>query len=153
MQALKQSTAVTLKMGPFVSSADGVTAQTGLTITQPDVRLSKNGGNFAQKSAAGTATHDEDGYYDVSISTTDTGTLGRLKVAIFEPPALPVWQEFMVMPVGYMNSSLLGKVISGSPLLLYLYITSRPLSVTYIFPDTSTAMLSPRSISFSQVSL
>ena len=97
MQALKQSTAVTLKMGPFVSSADGVSSETGLTITQPDVRVSKNGGNFAQKSAVGTASHDEYGYYDISVSTSDTDTLGRLAVAIYEDPALPVWSEFMVM--------------------------------------------------------
>jgi len=46
MQALKQSTSITLKMGPFVSSADGYSPETGLTITQSDVRLSKNGGKF-----------------------------------------------------------------------------------------------------------
>src|SRR5690606_25943808 len=58
---LRQSTAVTVEVGPFLDSTDGSTAETGLTITQPDIRLSKNGGGFAQKSAAGTATHMENG--------------------------------------------------------------------------------------------
>lgn len=44
---LKQSTAATIKVGPFLDSTDGDTAETGLTISQADVRLSKNGGNMA----------------------------------------------------------------------------------------------------------
>ena len=35
---LKQSTAVEIPMGPFVDSTDGNTQETGLTITQPDIR-------------------------------------------------------------------------------------------------------------------
>lgn len=98
MQFLKQSTAATLKLGPFVDDADGKTAETSLTISQADVRLSKNGGDMAQKNNASAATHDELGYYDVPLNTTDTDTLGRLKVMVSESGALPVWAEFMVLP-------------------------------------------------------
>jgi len=98
MILLKQSTAVTVKLGPFVDDADGKTAETALTISQSDVRLSKNGGDFAQKNEASSAGHDENGYYDVSLDATDTGTLGRLKVAISEAGALAVWRDFMVVP-------------------------------------------------------
>ena len=98
MQYLKQSTAATLKLGPFVDDADGKTAETSLTISQGDVRLSKNGGDMAQKNNASAATHDELGYYDVPLSTTDTDTLGRLRVMVSESGALPVWAEFMVLP-------------------------------------------------------
>ncbi len=48
MIELKQSTARTVKIGPFYSATDG-SPLTGLTIAQSDVRLSKNGGNLAQK--------------------------------------------------------------------------------------------------------
>lgn len=95
---LKQSTAVTVKLGPFVDSTDGVTAETALTISQADIRLSKNGGNIAQTNNATGATHDELGYYDVPLDTTDTNTLGTLRVAVSESGALPVWQDFMVVP-------------------------------------------------------
>ena len=44
---LKQSTAATLALGPFVDATDGVTAETGLTISQADVRLSKNGASLS----------------------------------------------------------------------------------------------------------
>ena len=45
---LKQSTAVILKLGPFVDEADAVTAETGLSIGQGDIQISKNGGALAQ---------------------------------------------------------------------------------------------------------
>lgn len=94
---LRQSTGVTVVVGPFVDASDGVTPETGLTISQADVRLSKNGGAFTQKSQASAATHMANGYYSVSLNTTDTGTLGTLVLAINESGALPVWREYMVV--------------------------------------------------------
>ena len=97
MNILKQSTAATIKLGAFVNDTDGKTAETGLTISQADIRLSKNGGDFAQTNNSAGATHDEFGYYDIPLDTTDTGTLGRLRVAVSESGALPVWQDFLVV--------------------------------------------------------
>jgi hypothetical protein len=98
MQWLKQSTAVTLKIGPYVDEDDGKTAETGLTLSQADIRLSKNGGNMAQKNEASACTHDEIGVYDCPVDTTDTNTLGRLQLFSHESGALPVWHEYMVVP-------------------------------------------------------
>lgn len=97
MSLLKQSTAVTVKLGPFVDSTDGATAETGLTISQADIRLSKNGAAFAQTNNAAGATHDENGWYGVPLNTTDTNTLGRLTVAVNESGALPVWKDFEIV--------------------------------------------------------
>ena len=97
MNILKQSTAATIKLGPFIDDTDGKTAETGLTIAQADVRLSKNGGDFAQTNNTAGATHDENGYYDIPLNATDTGTLGRLRVAVSKSGALPVWQDFLVV--------------------------------------------------------
>ncbi len=97
MNILKQSTAATIKLGPFIDDTDGKTAKTGLTISQADIRLSKNGGDIAQSNDATGATHDELGYYNVPLDATDTNTLGRLLVAVHESGALPVWQEFLVV--------------------------------------------------------
>ena len=97
MNILKKSTAATIKLGPFIDDTDGKTAETGLTIAQADVRLSKNGGDFAQKNSTTSTTHDENGYYDISLNATDTGTLGRLQVAVRKSGALPVWQDFLVV--------------------------------------------------------
>lgn len=101
---LKQSTAATVKVGPFLDSVDGNTEETAMTISQADIRLSKNGGAFAQTNNAAGATHDEKGMYGVPLDTTDTGTLGTLRVHIHESGALPVWQDFMILPANVWDS-------------------------------------------------
>jgi hypothetical protein len=97
MMYLKQSTSVDVPIGPFLDDTDGKTAETALTITQPDIRLKKNGGAWAQKAAAQTLTHEEAGWYEVTLDATDTDTVGHLVVAIHESGALPVWREFVVL--------------------------------------------------------
>lgn len=108
MPWLRQSTAATVKLGPFVDETDGKTAETGLTISQADIRISKAGGAFAQSNNSTGATHDENGYYGIPLDTTDTNTLGRLKVCVSESGALPVWQEFVVMPAVVYDSLVAG---------------------------------------------
>lgn len=104
---LKQSTAATVKVGPFIDT-DGA-AVTNLTIQKADVRLSKNGGNMAAASAdQGTsdagATHDELGVYDISLDTTDTGTLGLLRIDIKKSGALHCWSEYLVVTANVYDS-------------------------------------------------
>lgn len=79
-----------------------------LTITQPDIRLKKNGDAWAQKNASQTLTHEEFGYYEIALDATDTNTLGRLRVAVSESGALPVWQDFVVVPAN-VHDSLVGQ--------------------------------------------
>ncbi len=94
---LRQSTAVTLKLGPFIDDTDFKTEETALTISQADVRLSKNGGNYAQKNDTGAATHDELGEYDVDLDATDTNTVGILIVRITETGSLPYKRTYQVV--------------------------------------------------------
>lgn len=105
---LRQSTSVDVGIGPFLDETDGKTAETALTITQPDVRLKKNNGNWAQKAAAQTLTHEENGWYEVTLDATDTNTLGILIVAVHEAGALPVWKEYMVVPANVYDALVLG---------------------------------------------
>jgi hypothetical protein len=109
---IKQSTASTVKLGPFLDDTDGKTAETGLTISQADIRLSKNGGAFAQSNNIAGATHNENGYYDVPLNTTDTNTLGTFRVAVSKSGALPVWQDFMVVPANVWDSMFGGSVLN-----------------------------------------
>jgi hypothetical protein len=101
---LRQSTSVDVPIGPFLDSTDAVTAETALTITQPDIRLKKNGGAWAQKNAAQTLSHEENGWYEVTLDATDTNTLGLLQLAVHESGALPVWHEFQVVPANVWDS-------------------------------------------------
>jgi len=95
---LEGSQSASIKMGPFIDT-DG-TAVTDLIIAQSDVRLSKNGGDYAQKSDAASATHDENGWYDVALGSGDTAIQGNLLVAINVAGALPVFRMFEVSPGG-----------------------------------------------------
>lgn len=95
---LKQSTAVTVVIGRFVDATDGITPETALTISQADVRLSKNWGSWAQKNDASSCTHQESGFYSCPLNTTDTNTLGPLLLAVNESGAAPVEIAFMVLP-------------------------------------------------------
>ena len=103
---LKQSTSVTVVLGPFLDDTDGKTAETGLTLSQADIRLSKNAGTFAQKNDSGSASHMEAGYYACSLNTTDTNTLGHLRIAVAESGALPVWRDFLILPANVYDSLL-----------------------------------------------
>ena len=95
MQFLKQSTTVTIQMGPFLDSTDGITAEIALTLT-PEV--SRAGAAFGARSSATAISHDADGWYRVELNATDTATLGTLIVKDVQTGAIPVWHEFTVVP-------------------------------------------------------
>lgn len=101
---LKADTAVTLKIGPFIDETDGKTAETGLTIAQADVRISKNGADIIQKNEGTACTHDELGIYGCPIDGTDTNAEGRLQLWVHESGALPVFHEYMVVNANVYDS-------------------------------------------------
>ena len=94
---IKQSTAYTFRFGPFVDDTDGKTAETGLTIEDSHVRVSKAGGNFVDKNESSNSAHDEAGFYVVVLDTTDTNTVGELQIAAHISGALPVFKTFQVV--------------------------------------------------------
>ena len=97
MLFLKQSTASqSVLIGPFVDSTDGDTAETGLSIANTDIKLSKNGGTMASKNSGG-ATHDAGGWYTITLDATDTNTVGRLQLSCKVAGALAVFAEFQVL--------------------------------------------------------
>jgi len=94
---LKQSTAVNLKIGPFVDSTDGNTDEAGFTIEDEHVLLSKNGGALTAKNESTNCTYDAAGYYTCPVDTTDTNTLGRLQLVVHFTGSLQVAHEYMVV--------------------------------------------------------
>src|SRR3990172_12294820 len=103
---LKQSTTVTIRLGPFLDKADGVTEKTAIT---PVVEISKNHGAFAARNSATAIAHDSNGWFVVELNATDTGTLGPL-VAKSDDAAthLPVWRELLVVPTNVYDSLVAG---------------------------------------------
>lgn len=104
MNFLRQSTAASVMLGPAVDNTNGYTPETGLTIAQADLRLTKDGAVFAQKNDVTSASHAEFGWYNVELDATDTGTVGRLLLAASATGALPMWREFMVVPANTYDS-------------------------------------------------
>jgi hypothetical protein len=101
---LKQSTATTIVLGPFVDATDA-SAETALTITQSDVLLWKQGGaGLSAKNDATAATHRSNGLYTVPLDATDTNTLGQLIVNVAETGTLVVRQNFQVVPANVWDS-------------------------------------------------
>jgi hypothetical protein len=112
---LKQSTSVVISFGPFLDKTDGNTLETGLVSAldhaSTGIMLSKNGGTLAVRHATVTASsYDAYGNYKVTLDTTDTGTLGTLRMQYTDnnTTALPVWQDFMVVPAMIYDSLIAG---------------------------------------------
>lgn len=94
---LRKSTAVDVLIGPFVDEDDGKTAENALTLSQGDIKLSKNGQTLAQKNDSTAAAFDANGYYNCELDTTDTNTLGQLTLIVHESGALPIRLDFQVI--------------------------------------------------------
>lgn len=94
---LRQSTAGQSRMvGPFVDDTDFKTVETGLTIANTDVKLSKNGAVGVNKNAGG-GTHRDNGMYSFTFDATDTNTVGELSGSILVAGALVVCFKFVVL--------------------------------------------------------
>lgn len=94
---LRANTAVDVLIGPFVDSTDGNATEDGLTLSQADIKLSKNGQALAQKNDVTAAAFDDDGYYNCELDVTDTNTEGNLVLIVHEAGALPVRHEYNVL--------------------------------------------------------
>ncbi len=95
---LRQGTAVTVRLGPFIQT-DGITAFTSSRVAT-DIQTSRNHGAFANKSDTTAPVHDQDGWYSCVLNnTTDTDVEGPLIVKSDDSANhLPVWREFVVVP-------------------------------------------------------
>lgn len=104
MLEIRQGSAVTLQVGPFLDISDGNTELPGLTINQADILLSKIGAAYAQKTEATPAAHSDGGMYTVLLDTTDTATLGRLQLKVHVTGALYVFHDFLVVSQDYYDA-------------------------------------------------
>lgn len=109
MQMLRANTAVDVLIGPFVDSTDGDTEETALTLSQADIKLSKNGQALAQKNDNTSAVHDANGYYNCELDATDTNTEGTLTLIVHESGALSIRHEFMVLSEAAYDSLFVAK--------------------------------------------
>lgn len=120
--ALRQSTASQeIPLGHFVDSTDGVTAETGLTIANTDIKLWKAGATSLANKNSGGATHMAGGVYYAVLDATDTDTVGPLVIFCAVSGALAVRLEchvyeeevfddlFAASAVGYLKPIVAGR--------------------------------------------
>jgi hypothetical protein len=108
MLFVRQSSSNVLMIGPFVDATDGVTPETGLTISNTDIQIAKQASaSFTSKNSGG-GTHVAGGYYTITLDSTDTNTAGRLQLYVNESGAAPVYHELMVLPANIADSFYLG---------------------------------------------
>jgi len=98
---LKQSTAKTIRVGPFVDKTDGVTEEVGLATTGTE--LSKDGGAYAAGPTLG--THDAEGWYPLALTSGNTDTLGELLIKVHDVAThLPLWRSCTVLTANVFDS-------------------------------------------------
>jgi uncharacterized protein Yka (UPF0111/DUF47 family) len=94
---LRQSTASQeIHLGPFLDPSD-LSAETGLTIANTDIKLWKEGGTSESNKNSGGATHIASGRYYAVLDATDTDTVGKLEINVAHASALPVRRSFWVL--------------------------------------------------------
>lgn len=98
---LKQSTQVDVRIGPFVDVGDGFTPETGVALSTADeAELLKADGAATVDISGATwaAVTGADGWYDLTLTTSHTDTVGELVVVVQDDSVcLPVFQRFQVV--------------------------------------------------------
>ena len=98
MIPLKHATASQeIPLGPFVDDSDGVTAETGLTIANTDIKLWKSGATTLASKNSGGSSHISGGIYVATLDDTDTDTYGPLTIFVQVSGALAVKLDCWVL--------------------------------------------------------
>jgi hypothetical protein len=99
MQLLRANTEVIVRIGPFVDVGDGFTPQTDITLGGNEAELLKAASVEVDISGnTWAATTNCRGWYDLTLSASNTDTEGTLVVVVQDDSdCLPVFAQFMVM--------------------------------------------------------
>lgn len=124
MQFLRTNTAVIVTVGPFYDKTDGVTIETGLTITDERITLTADTDagsaptNVLDNVTGATSGTDNDlnyitgndaGMMQLELSAANTNRLGRMLLSITDAANhVPVFHEYMVLPAMIYDAFVLG---------------------------------------------
>jgi hypothetical protein len=112
---LRQSTAAQSRMiGPFVDESTGK-AETGLTIANTDIKLSKNGAAGVNKNSGG-GTHRNNGMYSITFDATDTDTIGELSGSV--DMESPIFANVVAFKFIVLKAEIYDALYSSTPTLL-----------------------------------
>ena len=113
MNYLRQSTGIDVRIGPAVDATDGVTPETTLDLSTADQAeiLKANGAATVSISAATmVAVTGADGWYDLTLTTAHTDTVGEMVIVIQDSSlCLPIFARFQVV-----TAAVYDKLFDGS---------------------------------------
>jgi hypothetical protein len=95
---LRQSTAVTLIVGPLVDATDGFTAETAVALAAGEADLYKHDSATRTDISGRAWTHIAGGVYSLALVAGDTDTPGQLVVVIRDSAHRPFRLTYMVVP-------------------------------------------------------
>jgi len=105
---LRQSTEIKVRIGPFLDATDGKTPETSITLGAADQAEILKADGVATVDISGAtwaAVTGSDGWYDLTITTSYSDTLGHLTVVVQDDSVcLPVFGEFEVVTTNYWDS-------------------------------------------------
>lgn len=121
MRFLRTNTATRITVGPFFDKTDGITPETGITVTSCKLTLTVDTAGVptlvldtAPTASGGSndmvhITGDDAGFYDLELAAADVNYLGRALLAITDAAVhCPVFHEFMILPAMMYDSIVLG---------------------------------------------
>lgn len=133
---LRQSTASQeVLLGPFVDSTDGVTAETGLTIANTDIKVHKAGATTLANKNSGGATHISNGNYYAVFDATDTDTVGSGAIVVQVFGALAVRHNFTVLPATVYDAFIAGT--AGMPIASGIKKNQALTKFTFLMTDST----------------
>ena len=98
---LRQSTQIVVRVGPFMDATDGVTPETGITLGAADQAEALKAAGAATVDISGAtwaAVTGASGWYDLTLTTSHTDTIGSLVVVVQDSSVcLPVFATFQVV--------------------------------------------------------
>src|SRR3990167_736118 len=124
MQFLRTNTAVIVTVGPFFDKTDGVTIETGLTITNERITLTADtddgsaptnildnvtGATYGTANDLNYITGNDAGMMQLELAAANVNRLGRMFLSITDAANhVPVFHEFMVLPAMIYDAFILG---------------------------------------------
>lgn len=110
-QWLRQSTAVNVMIGPALGTGGLAIVTTLKASTVTALKIRKHTATVVVSATGANMFHVSDGHYYVPMTTTHTNTLGHLRLyvrATGTVKALPMWQDFHVVPANVFDSLVSG---------------------------------------------
>lgn len=140
---LRQNTATTITVGPFLDKTDGITPEVSLTVTSchltlmvdnptagagsPTLALDANATASGGNNDMVHVTNDDAGYYTLELTAANTNYVGTARLSINDVAThCPVFHEFNILPTAvwdakyggdYASAAVIAAAVNGESLV------------------------------------